>query len=149
MTINVGTKYSEPGYSATDARGNNITSRVDVSTNINTSSPGTYYVTYAVLDTFGNKASVVRTVIVKQTYIALNSLKITPNASDMSVGSSKTLMVTFSPSNATNKSVSWTSNNPSVASVSNGVVYAKSKGVAIIKVTGADGKEASARITVK
>ncbi len=57
-----------------------------------------------------------------------------------SVGAAESLTATISPSNATNKSVSWTSSSPGVATVSDtGVVTAVANGQTIITVTTADG----------
>ena len=59
------------------------------------------------------------------------------------------LTVTMAPSNATNKNVSWKSDNPSVASVSNGTVTAIAPGSATITVTTEDGNyTATCEVTV-
>lgn len=58
----------------------------------------------------------------------------------LSVGDSETLVATISPANATNKKVTWTSSNSSVANVdSAGNVTAVSEGTATIKVQTKDG----------
>lgn len=149
VTINVGGSYKDPGYSARDSLGNDITSRVRVTNNVNPNASGTYYVSYAVTDSYGNSASTTRTVVVKSTYVALKGLSLSPNAITLAVGGSQRLTVYFNPTNATNKNVSWSSSNTSVATVSAGLVTARSRGTAVITVSGADGKTASARITVK
>ena len=59
-----------------------------------------------------------------------------------------TLTATVAPDNATNKAVTWTSSNPSVATVENGVVTAAARGTAVITATAADGSGASASCTV-
>ena len=59
-----------------------------------------------------------------------------------------TLTATVAPDNATNKAVTWTSSNPSVATVENGVVTALARGTAVITATAADGSGASASCTV-
>lgn len=149
IIINVGEMYNDPGYSATDSLGGNITSSVRVSSNLNISNPGTYYVTYQVTDNYGNKASTSRTIIVKQSLIALSGVKLSPNTLDMTPGQSKTLTVYYTPTNATDKTISWSSDNPSVATVNNGVVYARTRGTAIITVKSTNGKTDKARVTVK
>ena len=59
-----------------------------------------------------------------------------------------TLTATVAPDNATDKTVTWTSSNPSVATVENGVVTAVACGTAVITATAADGSGASASCTV-
>ena len=56
------------------------------------------------------------------------------------VGDTETLVATVTPSNATNKAVTWSSSGSSVASVDNsGVVTGESAGSATITVTTVDG----------
>ena len=62
-------------------------------------------------------------------------------------GSTLSLTATVAPSNATNKTVTWTSSNPSVATVSNGSVTAKGAGLTTITAT-AGGKSASVNVYV-
>lgn len=65
-------------------------------------------------------------------------------------GDSESLTATVSPSNATNKNVSWTSSNTSIATVSDGIVKAVKSGTSTIKVTTSDGgKTAECKVTVK
>ena len=67
----------------------------------------------------------------------------------LSVGDSGYFTVTFEPSQATNKSVTWSSNNPNVASVdSSGRITAKANGTAIITVKSVDNPRATATRTV-
>ena len=62
----VGNSYNEPGYNAFDNCDGDITDKVEVSNNINTSIIGTYKITYSVNDSNGNTTSVERTVIVRK-----------------------------------------------------------------------------------
>lgn len=149
ITLYVGDTYKEPGYSAVDSLGTSITANVNVSGNVNTTTPGTYYISYKVTDRYGNSSSVTRTVTVKQKTISVNSISITPNVIELNAGQKYTFNVIISPTNATNKSVTWTSSNPSIATVSNGVVTAKARGTATITVKTANGKTATAKVTVK
>ena len=149
IEINQGTRYSDPGYSAVDALGNDITSRVNVSGSVNINNPGTYTINYYVTDAYGNSNSKTRTVRVKSTSVAVQGITLSQNNVSLSVGQSKTLTVYFYPDNATNKSVSWSSSKPSVADVQNGNITAKSKGSATITATSSNGKKASAIVTVK
>ena len=66
-----------------------------------------------------------------------------------SAGQTSTLVATVTPSNATNKSVTWTSSNTSVATVSStGVVTAKANGTTNITAKTADGTNLTAQCTV-
>lgn len=62
-------------------------------------------------------------------------------------GNSLTLQVNFQPENASNKTISWSSSNPQVATVTGGVVTAVGPGAAVITVTAEDG-ELAARCVV-
>ena len=60
-----------------------------------------------------------------------------------------TLTATVAPDNATNRAVTWTSSDSTVAAVDqNGVVTALARGTAVITATAADGRGASASCTV-
>lgn len=83
--------------------------------------------------------------------IAVQGISITNSPQTMTVGETVRLNAVITPSNATNKGITWKSSNPSVATVdSNGVVTAKAQGTALIVATTVDGaKRANAGITVK
>ena len=78
------------------------------------------------------------------TGITLNSTTLTLNA-----GGSSTLTATVTPSNATNKTVTWTTSNPSVATVSGGKVTAVGAGTATITATASGGQKATCTVTVR
>lgn len=84
--------------------------------------------------------------VVKVSSVSLNpsSLSLTKK------GQTAQLSASVSPSNATNKSINWSSSNNNVATVSNGVVTAVGNGSATITATAADGsgKRASCSVTV-
>ncbi|PEC36213.1 cell wall anchor protein [Bacillus toyonensis] len=66
-TINVGDKFDPmAGVSATDKEDGDITSKVTVNGSVDTSKPGTYELTYTVLDSKGHKVTTKQTVTVKQ-----------------------------------------------------------------------------------
>ena len=67
----------------------------------------------------------------------------------LTVGKSVPLTASGSPSNTTDKSVTWTSSNSAVASVSKGTVKAKKAGTATITVKTSNGKSATCKVTVK
>ena len=55
-----------------------------------------------------------------------------PSSASINIGESTTLSVSFYPSNATVRNVTWTTSKSSVATVSNGTVYGVSEGSAVI-----------------
>jgi uncharacterized protein YjdB len=69
---------------------------------------------------------------------------------NLNIGQTRTLTANVSPSNATNKTVTWSSNNTAAVTVnSNGLVTAVGKGTARVTVTTNDGsKTASVTFTV-
>lgn len=74
------------------------------------------------------------------TDVPVTGVTITGGQRELEVGDSCTFTATVSPSNATNKSVTWTTSDPSVATVSSsGTVTAVGEGTATITVTTADG----------
>ena len=87
----------------------------------------------------GNKTEPQKTV----TSVTLNQSSLT-----LVVGESSTLSATVSPADAPDKTVSWTSSNTSVASVSNGVVKAVSEGSATVTAS-CGGKSATCAVTVQ
>ena len=147
------------GYVARDNVDGNITSRVKITGNtgvINT--PGTYNLYYEVSDSSGNRATATRqftvynpnTIPDTTTVIPVTSVNITPNSIRMGVGSSYNLSVSIYPSNATNKTLTYTSSNTSVATVdSNGTVKAISKGTTTIKATSYNSKIGACTVTVQ
>lgn len=149
ITINQGASWHDPGFTAKDAKGNDLTGRVNVSGYVNISVAGTYRVSYTVTDNWGNRGYAYRNVIVKSTYIKLQAITVSPVSISLSKGQSRSVTVYFNPTNATNKSVSWSSSDPSVATVSNGVITANSQGIATIIVKGADGRQAQVSVTVR
>jgi uncharacterized protein YjdB len=84
------------------------------------------------------------------TTVAVTSVTLQPTTTSLSVGNTQQLTATVLPANATNKTVTWSSSNTSVATVSTtGLVTAKAAGTATITVTTADGsKKATCAITV-
>ena len=72
--------------------------------------------------------------------IAVTGVGITPSTVTTRIGANTTLMATVAPSNATNKTVSWSSSDTGVATVSSaGVVTGVAAGTAVITVTTEDG----------
>ncbi len=83
------------------------------------------------------------------TTVRVTGVSLNNNTLTLNVGNTSTLTATVTPSNATNKAVTWSTNNSAVASVNNGVITAISNGTAIITVTTIDGNySASCTVTV-
>lgn len=81
---------------------------------------------------------------------SISSVKLNKSSLTLESGKSATLTATVSPSKATNKSVTWSSSNTAVATVSNGVVKAVSAGTATITCTSVanNSKKATCTVTV-
>lgn len=72
------------------------------------------------------------------------------SATLIQIGETISLTATVQPSNATNKTITWSTSNSSVATVSSsGVVTAKSNGTATITAASSNGKTAVAQIKVE
>lgn len=80
--------------------------------------------------------------------VAVTSISLDKTSLTLEVGQSETLMATVLPSNATDKSVTWTSSMQSVATVANGRVTAVGGGTTTIIATTNNGKTATCAVTV-
>ena len=89
----------------------------------------------------GNKTDECKVIVKEENDpVAVTGVKLAFTALTQKIGTSFTLVATIEPANATNKTVTWSSSNSTVASVTNmGVVQAKAAGTADITVTTADG----------
>lgn len=65
MTIQAGSAYTEPGFTAIDDVDGDITANVQVSGSVNIYHADTYTLTYTVTDSYGNTGTAQRTVIVE------------------------------------------------------------------------------------
>jgi len=83
--------------------------------------------------------------------VSVNGVSVSPNNISLNVGATTRLTSSVSPSNASDKSVTWSSNNSSIATVdSSGNVRGIKVGTAVITVKTKDGnKTATATVTVK
>lgn len=77
------------------------------------------------------------------TGVSLNRMSLS-----LQVGNSETLRATVTPSNASNRSVTWRSSNNNVARVNNGIVTAVSTGTATITASTVNGRTATATVSV-
>ncbi|MCR4586232.1 MAG: DUF6273 domain-containing protein [Lachnospiraceae bacterium] len=82
--------------------------------------------------------------------IALTGINIDKKIAELLEGDTLTLKLSFTPEDATNKNVTWSSSDTAVAAVADGVVTAVKEGKAIIKAVSKDGDhEAVCEVTVK
>ena len=89
-------------------------------------------------------------VTVSKEIIFVTGVTLNKNSATLKIGQTETLTATVKPADATNKNVSWGTDNPSVATVSGGEVTAVSAGKAVITVTTEDGnKTAQCTVTVE
>ena len=105
---------------------------------------------------YGQKGTEAERYAVANGFIFIDDSEVLPNSITLNKtslildeGSSELLTAQISPSNATDKSVKWSSSNTSVASVNDGLVMAKSAGTATITAKTANNKTATCSITVR
>ena len=116
---------------------------VDENGNVSANSVGT-----ATITAKAGEQSATCTVTVKEKIIPVESITLDQSEKTLNIGETVTLKATVSPDNATNKSVTWSSDDEAVATVdTNGKVTAKSVGTATITATAGD-KSATCTITV-
>ena len=86
----------------------------------------------------------------KTSTIAVTEIQIEEKIEDMEIGENEKLTATITPSNATDKNVTWKSSDDSIATVdSTGEVSAKKSGVVTITATTSNGKSSTITINVK
>ena len=83
--------------------------------------------------------------------INLTAIKLNKTETSILLNSTETLTVTFTPNNATNKEVEWSSEDTTIASVDNGVVTAKKIGTTniVVKSKANASISATCKVTVK
>lgn len=87
-------------------------------------------------------------VVVSSNYIKVTGIKLNKSSSSLLVGETETLKTTITPADASNKNVTWSSSDETVATVSStGKITAKSIGTAIITAS-VDGYSATCKVTV-
>ena len=108
--------------------------------------PGTATITVTTED--GNKAATCAVTVTAAT-VPVTGVTLNKTSTSLYVGDTETLTPTITPDNATNKNVTWSSDDTSVATVdASGLVTAVARGTAVITATAADGSGASASCTV-
>ncbi len=120
---------------------------VDQNGNVHAVAPGTATITVTTTD--GSKTATCAVTVDAKVY-PVESVSLDKTTLTLTEGDNAQLVATVKPDNATDKTVSWTSNNPVVAAVnSKGNVVAATPGEAIIYVITVDGaKTATCKVTV-
>ena len=150
-TVTLKTKIKSPSKGAVNlftwTSSNKKVASVDAKGKVKALKAGTATITGTAAD--GSKKKVTCKITVKQ---PVKKVTIAPSSTQVTEGQKVKLKVNVSPANASNKKVTWKSNNTSIATVDgNGVVTGKKAGNATITATAADGsgKSASATVNVK
>ena len=117
---------------------------VDSNGNVTAKAAGTATIT-ATAD--GKSASCKVTVNGQPATVPVQSVELNQTTLELKAGNTATLTATVSPESATDKTVTWTSDNPEVATVEGGKVTAVNEGTAIITAKAGD-KTATCTVTV-
>lgn len=135
--------------SVTWSSSNSSVATVSSSGYVTAKGTGTATITCKAADGSGKYATC--SVTVKSATVSVTSISLNASSASLSVGGTKQLSETISPSNATNMSVTWSSSNTNVATVSDGLVTAVGEGKATITCTANDGsgKQATCDVTVE
>ena len=116
---------------------NNVVS-VDATGKITANAKGSATITVTTTDG-GKTATCTVTVTEPAAPVAVTGVTLNKNNTTIYTGRTETLTATIQPADATNKAVTWTSDNTGVATVNNGVVTGVSVGSATITAKTADG----------
>ncbi len=112
---------------------------------------GTYYFTVTASNNSGSDSKPLSITISSATNIPVQSVSLDKTSLELTEGGTGTLIATVAPTDATNKAVTWSSDDTSVATVdADGKVTAVGAGEATITVTTEDGgKTATCAVTVE
>ena len=120
---------------------------VDDSGLVTAVAPGTATITATTAD--GSNLSASCTVTIEPNIVLATSIELDLDNAEMTEGNTTQLTATVLPEDATDKSVAWSTNDETVATVDgNGLVTAVAPGTAIITATTNDGSDLSASCTV-
>ena len=129
------------------ASSNNDVVTVDQNGNVKAVGAGTANITVTTVDQ--SKTATCEVTVTAAT-VSVTGVTLNKTSTSLYVGDTETLTATVEPSDATNRAVTWTSSDSTVATVDqNGLVTALARGTAVITATTADGgKTASCTVTV-
>lgn len=134
------TPFNATNKQVTWSSSNNNVAAVDYNNGIVTAKQsGTALITATTVDGRYNAYCYVTVTNDDGSYIPVSNIELSTNVIEMIKGQNKKLTAVISPVNATNKSVTWSVDNPSVISVDNsGNISALNKGIAIVTVKSVD-----------
>ena len=125
---------------------------LDESTGVISGTPtaqGTSNFTVTARNSGGSDSESLSITVNEPAIVSVTGVELDQDSMELTESRSAALNATVQSDNATNKTVTWSSDNPGVATVNNGVVTAHSAGTAIITVTTADqNKTATCAVTV-
>ena len=110
-------------------------------------SEGTVEITATSVEKTNVKKTV--TVTVKNNAVALESITPDKTSVKIPVGETSTINLTFSPDNATNKNVTWTTSDPNIATVADGVISSVAAGTCTITATSEENENIKVEIPVE
>ena len=139
---------SVPGYTNVEGFAFDVAGNLYIA-----SASSEYFEAYALPkadNSFTTPAPAAQAIVITNTIVNVTGVTLDAETADMKVGEQKTLVATITPDNATNKSVTWSSSDETIATVTaEGQVTALKAGVDTITVKTADGeKTASCVITI-
>ena len=128
-----------------DGSTNDVTNKAEF-TDYNLSTAGNQVVTVSYTEGEVTKTTAYNITVSE---VAVENITIDPSEANVAVGKTLELTAVFEPANATNKNVTWSSSNESVATVDeNGVVAAVALGEAVITAASAENTDITATCTV-
>ena len=139
-------QYSTDGKNWADISGANKPTYTTEATALNMNG---YQYQCVVSNTAGSVTSVAATLTVQSIPVA--SVTLNKNTLSLVVDDTETLTATVEPKNATDQTLTWSSDKPEIAKVENGVVTAVASGTATITATanGGSGISATCEVTVE
>jgi hypothetical protein len=87
--------------------------------------------------------------LIGSTVVPVTGITLNKSGISLKIGETSTLTATVAPSNATYKTVIWSSSNSNIASVSNGIVTAINSGTAVITASTIEGISKTCTVTVR
>lgn len=134
------TPFNATNKQITWSSSNNNVATVDQNGIVTAKRSGTALITATTV--YGNYKAYCNVTVTNEngSYIPVRNIELSTNVIEMAKGQNENLTANISPINATNKSIKWSTDNPSVISVdNNGTISALNQGIAIVTVKTADG----------